>query len=212
MDADGYLTPDEARAQGVRWRPRRAAPTERRKELERLQHAEVRLPDLSMIGWSGWLCRVCRRAALRNSAPWSWYGCGSCRMVDARAAAALGGQRLLPLGQHSIMNGASIRMSMLEGPGRDAKVDQLDAISEGWRQLDEWCVKESERLVAEVLDRFGRVPESVPYPQWQEWFPSSRTTSADALSRLLREHQPSLIDVEPRLGDLAWLLGGRPDE
>ena len=211
MEADGYLTPDEARAQGVRWRPRLAAPTERRKELELLRRAEVLLPDLGMAGWSGWLCHVCRRAPLRNSAPWSWFGCSPCRDVDAWAARALGGQRILPLGQHSIMNGVGIELSTPDGPGRDATIDQLVAVGQGWRQLDEWCTAESERLVAEVRERCGDVPGSVSLPQWQQWFPPSQAASADAFSRLLRTQQAWLIDVDPRLGDVAWLVGDERD-
>jgi len=208
METHEYLTPEEARAQGVRWRPRHAAPTVRSKEREQIRTSQVVLPELTIVGWSGWLCKVCRRVPLRNSAPWSWFGCGSCRAVDARAAAALGGKRLLPLGQHSIMNGVGIRLSTPDGPGRSAKFEQLVSIGQGWQELDQWRDAETARLVAELRDRIAELPESVPVPQWQEWFPASRQASADAYLRLLQAQQPWLLDIEPRLGDVTFLAKG----
>lgn len=208
METHGYLTPEEARAQGVRWRPRHTAPTERSKERERICKSQVVLPELTMVGWSGWLCWVCRRVPLRNAQPWSWYGCGSCRAVDAGAAAALGGRRLLPLGQHSIMNGVSIRLSTPKGPGLDAKFDQLVSIGQGWQELREWSDAETVRLVDHLGDRVGDLPESVSLPRWQEWFPPSRQASADAFLRLLKTQRPWLLDLGPRLGDVVWLAEG----
>jgi hypothetical protein len=177
-------------------------------EAAALAAAEVVLPGLSLRGWSGWLCHVCRRVPLASQPPWSWFGCPFCRQVDARAASALGGRRLLPLGQHSIMNGASIPLSMLAGPGRDATIDQLVSIGLGWKQLGEWCDAEGARLVREAGQRERTLPDAVPVPQWQEWFPPGLAASADAFARLIAEQQPWLIDIEPRLGDVEWLAEG----
>ena len=210
MDSPEYLTPDEARAQGVRWRPRLAAPTQRAKERERLQAAHVQLPDLRMVGWSGWLCHVCRRVPLPRQAPWSWFGCEACRAVDRRAASLFGGERILPLGQHSMMNGLGIRLSTAAGPGLEAAFEQFAALGRGWDDLSAWAEVEAERLVASVADLGVRTDELVPLPTWQEWFPPGRPASADAFVRLIARQQPWLVDMEPRLGDVAWLAERQP--
>ena len=176
-------------------------------EADQLAATVVQLPGLGLRGWSGWLCKVCRRVPLRNQKPWSWFGCESCRAVDRRAASLFGGRRILPLGQHSIMNGASIRLSTPEGPGLTATFEQFAALGRGWQDLDSWAVLEGDRLVAQIPEEVRRADEQVPLPRWQEWFPPSRAASADAFVRLIGLQQPWLIEIEPQVGDHAWLAG-----
>ena len=177
-------------------------------EADQLAAAVVVLPGLALRGWSGWLCKVCRRVALPNRQPWSWFGCETCRAVDRRAATLFGGERILPLGQHSIMNGIGIRMSTPEGPGLTAKFEQFVALGRGWQDIDAWAGLEGERLVAGMPGSRAGGVESVPLPRWQEWFPPSREASADAFARLIALQQPWLIDIETRVNDVAWLTGG----
>ncbi len=178
-------------------------------KADQLAATVVVLPELGFRGWSGWLCKVCRRVPLPNQQPWSWYGCQACRAVDQRAAGRFGGKRILPLGQHSIMNGIGIRLATPEGPGLTAKFEQFVALGRGWQDIDAWAEIEGERLVAAAEGFGSRLAESVPLPTWQEWFPPSREASADAFARLIALQQPWLIDLESKVGDVAWLAGAR---
>lgn len=54
------------------------------------------------------LCILCARATAGGTTRWSWLACGECREV-VRADGALG-LPSLPLGRHSIMNGAAVRL------------------------------------------------------------------------------------------------------
>jgi hypothetical protein len=165
----------------------------------------VLLPDLRLQGWSGWLCKVCRRVPLRNQQPWSWFSCETCRAVDRRAAVLFGGRRILPLGQHSIMNGLGIPLSTPEGPGLTARFEQFVALGRGWEDLDAWAALEGERLVSGIPSAGSRTDEAVPLATWQQWFPPSREASIDAFARLIALQQPWLVDVDPRVSDAAWL-------
>lgn len=133
MEEHQELTHAEALAQGVRWRPSDEVAQQRLIE-QGVGRRHLTLPALEFRDWRGWMCKICLRMSLESVPPWSWFGCMYCRNVDAWAARAFGGRRLLPLGQHSIMNGRSIPLSMPDGPGRRAKARGLMAIGEGWRQ------------------------------------------------------------------------------
>jgi hypothetical protein len=174
-------------------------------EADQLATTVVLLPGLGLRGWSGWLCKVCRRVPLPNRQPWSWYGCEWCRAVDRRAAALFGGDRILPLGQHSIMNGIGIPLSTPEGPGLTAQFEQFAALGRGWDDIDAWAGLEGDRLVAVVQELPGLPGAEVPLPTWQEWFPRSREASADAFVRMISLQQPWLVEMEPQVGDRAWL-------
>ena len=167
----------------------------------------VTLPDLTLQGWSGWLCKVCRRVPLRSQPPWSWFGCEECRAVDRRAASVFGGRRILALGQHSIMNGASIRLPVAEGPALTAKLEQFAMLGSGWKDLSDWAVLEGARLVGDLLAHSEGMSGSVPIEAWLAHVPPGRVASADAYVRLLALQQPWLIEIEPRLGDAGWLTG-----
>jgi len=174
-------------------------------EAAALEASVVMRPDLAIRGWSGWLCKVCRRVPLPNRQPWSWLGCETCRVVDARGASLFGGSRILPLGQHSIMNGAGIRLSTPDGPGLDAKFDQFVALGRGWEDLSRWAALEGLRLAATVSEADWGESASVSLASWREWFPSGPIASADAFTRLIAQQQPWLADMEPRVGDVDWL-------
>jgi len=180
-------------------------------EAEQLAATVVLLPGLGLRGWSGWLCKVCRRVPLPNRKPWSWFGCEPCRAVDRRAAALLGGERILPLGQHSIMNGIGIPLSTPEGPGLAARFEQFAALGRGWQGLDAWAEFEGDRMAAMIPEADGLPDGEVPLPRWQEWFPPGRDASVDTFIRLIALQQPWLIEMEPRIGDAGWLAGEDSD-
>ena len=171
--------------------------------------ATRRAPRLGLRGWSGWLCKVCRRVPLPNRSRGPGTAVRPAALSISARPDAFGGKRILPLGQHSIMNGIGIRLATPEGPGLTAKFEQFVALGRGWQDIDAWAEIEGERLVAEAEGSGSRLAESVPLPTWQEWFPPSREASADAFARLIALQQPWLIDMEPKVGDVAWLAGAR---
>ncbi len=74
-------------------------------ETAALAAAVVVRPDLAHSALVGMAVQGLPARAVAERQPWSWLGCETCRVVDARAASLFGGRRILPLGQHSIMNG-----------------------------------------------------------------------------------------------------------
>ena len=177
-------------------------------EADQLAATVVVLPGLGLRGWSGWLCKVCRRQPLPNQQPWSWYGCQACRAVDQRAAALFGGKRILPLGQHSIMNGIGIRLSTPRAPAsRRSSSSSSRSVADGRTSTRGPRSRESGSSRPPRGLGIGQA-ESVPLPTWQEWFPPSRQASADAFTRLIALQQPWLIDMESKVADVAWLAGG----
>ena len=105
------------------------------------------------------------------------------------------------------MNGGSIPLSMPDGPGRKAKVNELVAIGRAWGDLNDWRTQEAARLVADLRGRIDGLPDSVTIDKWHEWFPPGLPASADAFARLIAQQRPWLADVEPRVVDVEWLAG-----
>ena len=205
IEVPGYLTPDEARAAGVPWHPSYRLETER----DRLSAATVRLTDPGRnIPEYGWLCKICARRPVKDSERWSWLACRTCREVDARLARQLGGKRLLPLGMHSIMNGAGIPLSTPQGPELTAMFERVITMSKAWDLIDQWAKAEFGRLAADAIAHFEEPPTSIPLAQWLIWFPPGSQASGDAYSRMLTEHYPTLVEAVPLAGDARWLGGG----
>jgi hypothetical protein len=146
---------------------------------------------------------------LRDSERWSWLGCQICRNVDARVARRLGGKRFVPLGMHSIMNGAGIRLSTPEGPELTTMFERVVAMSASWDLLNQWGDAEFARLAADAASRLDEPAEAVRLTLWREWFPPSREASADAYSRMLGEQFAWVVEADPVLSDARWLAGGR---
>lgn len=145
------------------------------------------LPDLKLEGCRGWLCTVCVRVALPDRRPWSWFGCETCRQVDARIASRFGARRLLPLGQHSIMNGTGLRLDIDDERVLAATYAEFLELGRGWDELGRWKAQEGARLVAIAQERLGSMPASVALATWQEWFPPGEAASIDAYDRLVAE-------------------------
>lgn len=156
-------------------------------ELIVMDDVRVSLPTLTLEGYVGWLCTVCVRVALPDQRPWSWFGCETCRQVDAQIASRFGARRLLPLGQHSIMNGTGLRLDIDDESVMAAVYAEFLALGRGWKELGTWKAQEGARLVAIAEERFGEVPASVPLATWQEWFPPGEAASIDAYDRLMAE-------------------------
>lgn len=177
----------------------------RQREARDIAESRVRLPSLEIVGYRSWLCEVCARELCKDAERWSWLACGRCRAVDAGVAHRLGGKRFLPLGRHSIMNGAGIPLSTPEGPELTAMFERVVAMSDAWDRLHAWRDSEYARLAAEVVVRFDEPPDSVGLAQWQEWFPPGFEGSADAYARMIGLQYPWLVEADPVLGDPQWL-------
>jgi hypothetical protein len=110
-------------------------------EEQRLSEPRVVFPTLDFDGYSGWLCKVCLRSVEADLRPWSWFGCEHCRAVNRRVGGVFGTKRFLPLGQHSIMNGLSLRPDGVSDAKVTAFYDQLTAMNRGWGSLHAWREK-----------------------------------------------------------------------
>ena len=179
--------------------------TARQREAKDIAESHVRLPSLEIVGYRSWLCEVCARELCKDAERWSWLACGRCRAVDAGVAHRLGGRRFLPLGRHSIMNGAGIPLPASEGPELTAMFERVVAMSDAWDRLHAWRDSEYARLAAEAIGLFAEPPDSVGLARWQEWFPPGFEGSADAYRRMLTLQDPWLVEADPVLGDPQWL-------
>lgn len=124
------------------------------------------------------LCRLCARGIAGGPSRWAWLGCPDCRAVNEEAGRLLG-RRPVPLGRHSIMNGAAVRPLAGEAELRAQQEGLLD-VFQGWDDLYAWFEAEYRRLAA--TQGWADV-EQVLLRTWQQRLPPSRATSRDALQR-----------------------------
>ena len=156
-----------------------------------------------------WLCWICAREVVGGHVPWVSRACRNCWGVNKKAGRLFGGDRIWPLGLYSLMNGVGIQ---LWGGGNhmDARiqqfVDQFRAMTSMADTLEAWAATERARMGA----RAGLTSGAVSRVWWEARFPSSSRASASAFARLTRTHQPWLIEIDPRVADIAWLA--EPDE
>ena len=161
------------------------------------------VPDGTFV--SGWLCTVCCRGACADRERWSWLACEYCKKVDFRAAELFGGSRILPLGRHSIMNGAGVNLSIGDSPERKAAMDQMVSMGGEWKVMSEW----RRTRVADMAAQQGWVSMGsageVHFDDWEREFPNTPKDSAKAFSGYLLKHQAYLLRLEPQLQDVDWL-------
>ena len=126
------------------------------------------------------LCIVCARGIAGGTSRWSWLGCACCREVNKllRSQAPLA----LPLGRHSIMNGAGIPLAA-NGVELDGHIANLIATVDRMGQLADWYDAEFTRL---RIEQGWTEDANVLLRTWQERLPASREASLDAFTRLLR--------------------------
>lgn len=158
-----------------------------------------------LLEGGGWLCTVCCRGGCPDQERWSWLACEYCRAINHRAAALLGGRRILPLGAHSVMNGVSVPLSWGESPARDAAVEQMVAMGGEWNVLRNWRKSQ----IALMADRGGWVALGeqgvVDVDEWDDAYPDTVLAAAESFRAYLLAHRAWMIDIEPLLGDPAWL-------
>ena len=135
------------------------------------------------------LCSLCVRSTVISRGRWSWFGCGTCRRVNQTVGSVVGGHRcgVVPLGNHSLMNGVTIRGegSDPEGGGTEALVELVGQ----WQRLSRWRQAEARRLVGSVAGILADRSE-VPLDEWLTLFPASEGASVDALCRYVGASLP----------------------
>ena len=157
--------------------------------------------------WAGYdiaalidLCHLCVRDVMGSGSRWSWYACESCRNVNNEIATAILGEskpgnQILPLGRHSIMNGAAIG---LEAPQSEDPTERFTesmmALHEFSGRLSDWKRQEGRRLVAEI--GFEGL-DVVPVDSWLGANAGSPGASADAIARFIGEEDlPDLPELD----------------
>ncbi len=151
-----------------------------------------------------WLCWICCREVQVGHVPWVSRACRRCWNVNAGAGELLGGKRIWPLGLYSLMNGVGITIS----PGADVDDAQIERFQQQFTAmtsmvdtLDRWGASERKRMGT----RARLTEPRVEVVWWTTRFPSSPRASASAFARLMRTHLPSVVEIEPRVADVAWL-------
>jgi hypothetical protein len=109
--------------------------------------------------------------------------------------AVVGGYRsgALPLGRHSLMNGAAMRV----GADSDSEIAEfartLKDLLREWRRLGEWRKAEARRLADSAMLTSGR--GEVPLEEWLRTFRSSEGASVDAFCRYVGAELPDHPDL-----------------
>lgn len=157
----------------------------------------LRLPEarLESAGSKEDVCHVCLRGVLDASHKWTWLACEPCRRIDEQIAALLGGRQFLPLGRHSIMNGASVAIDAAP-VARDAQTQGLVVAVASWKSLGDWASQEAQRLA-----RAGNFPEagSIRWSEWSTSHPASGSASRDSYRRLIETHYAWLLQLDPEI-------------
>jgi len=176
-------------------------------EEQRLSEPRVVFPTLDVEGYSGWLCIVCLRSVEPDLQPWSWFGCEPCRAVDGRVARVFGAKRFLPLGQHSMMNGLSLRPDEATDAKMVAFYDQLTAMNRGWGGLHAWRKERAAELTWILRTILGEDLKEIPLSVWTEMMDPGPQASVREYRDLLRGQHSWLIDLDSRFDDVDWLAG-----
>ena len=161
----------------------------------------ITIPDGGYNGGPEGICVICARALIRGSRPFMWAACVTCRRFDRAVARELGGKVFLPLGLHSIMNGAAISVRA-EELVQQAQIDAVMTVARNWGSLFDYKLE----LVKEMTESVGSENlEAVPWTDWSAKFPSSFEESLTAYLRLTNRNYKWLETVLPRINEEGWL-------
>lgn len=128
------------------------------------------------------LCIVCLRGTAGGVSRWAWLACEHCRKVNSIIARTWGGS--LPLGRHSLMNRAGVRLDAPPAE-RTKQVARLSGFVGAQLRLRQWRLAEYRRLAS----RFDPQAD-VPLRIWQQEYPPSPEASWDAFSRMMAADFP----------------------
>ena len=143
------------------------------------------------------LCHLCARQIVGSGSRWSWYGCGSCREVNLAVATAVGSPPpgILPLGRHSLMNGAGMRGDVARDDEQlTAFVDALMSSVRSWTKLSAWQATEAADLATRA-GWLGNGTTEIPLSSWLIQWPGSPGASVDAFCRFLETDLPPTTEL-----------------
>ena len=130
-----------------------------------------------------------------------WAACVTCRKFDRAIARALGGKVFLPLGLHSIMNGAAISLQAEEYV-QQAQIDAVMTVARNWESL----FKYKERIVLEMasINKWEDL-DFVPWVDWALQFPSTFESSLASYMKLIQSNYSWLEKILPDALNVSWL-------
>ena len=161
----------------------------------------ITIPQGHYTGGPQGICVVCARSLIRDSRPFMWAACVTCRKFDRAIARAMGGKVFLPLGLHSIMNGAAISVQA-EDYVQKAQIDAVMSVARNWESL----FKYKERIVLEMASsNQWEKQDLVPWVDWSHQFPSTFESSLAAYMKLIQWRYSWLEKILPDASSVSWL-------
>jgi hypothetical protein len=88
--------------------------------------------------------------------------------VNAAIKAAYGAPVRLPLGRHSIMNGAGIRLAEEDPDIRAAQEERFEFLSVEWGRLFDWQKEHARHLQSRLLPSPYQESDFLPTAVWEE--------------------------------------------
>ena len=168
----------------------------------------ITIPDGGYNGGPQGICVICARNLIRDSRPFMWAACVICRRFDRAVARELGGKVFLPLGLHSIMNGAAISVRADEFV-QQAQIEAVIAVARNWGSLFDY----KRDLVREMAEKIGwDHQESVPWLDWSAEYPANFENSLHSFLRMINKNYGWLKSVLSRINEAGWLLLKIEDE
>ena len=148
-----------------------------------------------------YLCVICCRSFTEGRGKFKWIACKTCLAFDRAAARVLGSKQLIPLGLHSIMNGAFIDTSA--NPTLQlAQKDRLLAHVSNYGIL----YNHRSAVLKEMAQEIGWADrETVPWGDWVNMFPASFAHSEEAYLDLIDEKYDWAYALLPQLEQHGWL-------
>lgn len=110
------------------------------------------------------LCVLCARTWAPLHSRWSWLACPNCRAVNQAIRQAYG--TFLPLGRHSIVNGAAVDLSEPDPRIRARQRARLEDVVQGMGSWRNWKRQQADRIQATRMPLEYRAAERIPTDVW----------------------------------------------
>jgi len=147
------------------------------------------------------ICVICCRALIKDTRPFMWAACVPCRRFDRALATTIDAKVILPLGLHSIMNGAAIKLNA-DKVAQQRQIDKAMKVARGWQSL--WDYKES--LVTQMAKDAGWDElEQVPWQEWIAVYPHSPQISLEAYRTIVHANYRWIEELAPNIFDDEWM-------
>jgi len=162
---------------------------------------DITLPDGHYNADSRGVCVICARQLIRDTRPFMWAACVPCRRFDRALATTIDAKVILPLGLHSIMNGAAIKLNA-DKVAQQRQIDKAMKVARGWQTL--WDYKKS--LVTQMAKDAGWDGlEQVPWQEWTATYPYSPQTSLEAYRNIVHANYQWIEQLAPKIFDDEWM-------